>query len=77
VDFVLAGRRGEVDAVECKWDPRTFDASSLEIFRAHYPKGRNYLMTPHEGPSYVKRVRKLELTVGAMPGAGEAGVGRG
>ena len=70
VDFVLARARGEVDAIECKWDPRTFDASSLEIFRSHYPKGRNYLMTPHDGPPYVKRARKLEITVGSIHGAG-------
>ena len=69
VDFVLARARGEVDAIECTWDPRTFDASALEIFRSHYPKGRNHLMTPHDGPAYVKRVRKLEMTVGSMPGA--------
>ena len=60
MDFVLARARGEVDAI---------DASSLEIFRSHYPKGRNYLMTPHDGPAYVKRLRKLEITVGSMPGA--------
>ena len=33
---------------------------------SHYPKGRNYLMTPHDGPAYVKRVRTLEITV-ALP----------
>ena len=69
MDFVLARARGEVDAIECTWDPGTFDASSLEIFRSHYPKARNYLMTPHDGPAYVKRVRKREVTVGSIPGA--------
>lgn len=65
VDFVLARARGEVDVVECKWDPTTFDASSLEIFRSYYPRGRNYLVTPHDGPAYVKRMRKMEITVGS------------
>ncbi len=69
VDFVLARARGEVDAIECKWDPTAFDAASLEVFRSHYPKGRNYLVTPHEGPAYLKRVRKIEITVGSTPGA--------
>jgi hypothetical protein len=26
-------------------------------------------VTPHEGPAYLKRVRKIEITVGSTPGA--------
>jgi len=63
VDFVLAHPRNEVDAIECKWDPTAFDPSSLEVFRSYYPKGKNYLVTPQDGPAYARRVGRLEVQV--------------
>ena len=63
IDFVLAQRRNQVDAVECKWDPRGFDSSALGVFRGYYPKGRNYLITPSGDPAYTRRYRKLEVRV--------------
>ena len=63
IDFVLAQRRDQVDAVECKWDPRGFDSSALGVFRGYYPKGRNYLITPSGDPAYTRRYRKLEVRV--------------
>ncbi len=63
VDFVIASRRDEVDAIECKWDPRAFDSSALRLFRSYYPKGRNYLLTPSGDPAYHKRYGDLEVTI--------------
>lgn len=63
VDFVLAHRRDEVDAIECKWDPGAFDGSALQTFRSCYPKGRNYLVTPGAEPGYTKRLGSLEVRV--------------
>ncbi len=63
VDFVLARRRDEVDAIECKWDPRAFDSSALRLFRSYYPRGRNYLLTPSGDPAYHKRYGDLEVTI--------------
>jgi len=63
VDFVLALRRDEVDAIECKWDPGAFDSSSLKVFRSCYPKGRNYLLTPSGGPAYTKRYGQLNVRI--------------
>ncbi|MEW6683493.1 MAG: ATP-binding protein [Nitrospirota bacterium] len=63
VDFVLVRPRDVVDAIECKWNPSEFAPGALEIFRSHYPKGKNYLVTPHHGPAYVKRFNRLEVTV--------------
>jgi uncharacterized protein len=63
VDFVLALRRDEVDAIECKWDPTAFDSTALALFRSHYPKGRNYLVTPSGDPGYDKRYGKLKVRV--------------
>ena len=63
VDFVIARGRNEVDAIECKWDPKSFDVSALKVFRGRYPKGRNYLVTPSGDPGYRKRVGSLDLRV--------------
>ena len=63
VDFVIARRRDEVDAIECKWNPDAFDAAALRVFRIHYPNGRNYLVTPSGDPPYTKRFGGLELRI--------------
>lgn len=63
VDFVIARRRDEVDAIECKWAPAAFDAGALRLFRSLYPKGRNYLVTPSAEPSYTKRFGALSVEV--------------
>ena len=63
VDFVLARRRDEVDAIECKWNPGAFDSSALRVFRGYYPKGRNYLVTPSGDPAYASRYGKLEVKI--------------
>ncbi len=63
VDFVLPRRRDEVDAIECKWDPGAFDSTALQLFRSHYPKGRNFLVTPSGEPGYDKRFGKLKVRV--------------
>lgn len=63
VDFVIARRRDEVDAIECKWNAAAFDAAALKVFRGHYPKGRNYLVTPSAAQAYAKRFDDIEVTV--------------
>ena len=63
VDFVLAHRRDEVDAIECKWNSVAFDGAALEVFRSYYPKGRNYLVTPSGAPGYTKRFGSQEVRV--------------
>ncbi len=63
VDFVLAHRRDEVDAIECKWDTNAFDSSAMRLFRNYYPKGRNFLVTPSGDPAYRKRYGNLEVRI--------------
>jgi uncharacterized protein len=63
IDFILAHRRDEVDAIECKWDPRSFDSAALQLFRRYYPKGRNFLVTPSSDPGYAKEFGDLEVRV--------------
>lgn len=72
VDFVLVRSRDQVDAVECKWDPAQFDPASLEVFRSHYPKGDNYLVTPQDGPVYARRFGPLKVAVCNPAGIGAA-----
>ena len=61
VDFVLPrGRRG-VDAVECKWNPKSFEPRGLLAFRERYPQGRNFVLCPTEGEPYEKTVAGLEV----------------
>lgn len=68
IDFVLPRNREAVNVIECKWNPDTPDAAALTLFRSYYPKGRNFLVTPLEGPDYRKRLGKLEVTVCGLDG---------
>ncbi len=70
VDFVRPRGRDTVDAYECKWNPAAFDAEALKVFRAAYPKGKNYLLSPITGPAYIKKVQGLELTVCGLKALG-------
>ena len=64
VDFVIARRRDEVDAIECQWDPRAYDRAGLEVFRRYYPKGRNYLVTLSGEMPYTKTFGNLDKPLG-------------
>lgn len=63
VDFVLARRRDQVDAIECKWNPSDFDPSALKVFRSYYPMGKNYIISPLGGESYLKNFGKLTVKI--------------
>ena len=63
VDFVIVRNRNQVDAIECKWDPAELDAAGLKAFRAAYPKGNNYVVSPLPLPHYSKQMGDLEMKV--------------
>ena len=63
VDFVLARRRDQIDTIECKWNPSDFDPSALKVFRSYYPKGKNYLVSPLTGESYLKNFGELTVKI--------------
>jgi predicted AAA+ superfamily ATPase len=44
VDFILAKRRSEPLAIECKWSASDFDAANLKAFRRQYPRGNNFVV---------------------------------
>jgi len=54
VDFVVPRGRDTVDAIECKWKPDAFESRGLVAFRALYPKGENYVVSPLSGPNYER-----------------------
>ena len=63
VDFVLARRRDQVDAIECKWNPSDFVPSALKVFRSYYPKGKNYIVSPVAGEGYLRNFGKLTVRI--------------
>jgi len=67
VDFVLPRGRHAVDAVECKWNPKSFETRGLAAFREQYPKGKNYVISPLQGPLY-ERVQDGLKVVFMSPG---------
>lgn len=46
VDFVVRRRQEHLDAIECKINPDKLDASAIGAFRALYPDGGNYVVSP-------------------------------
>jgi hypothetical protein len=63
VDFVIARNRDEIDAIECKWNPEQFDPAGLKVFRALYPKGKNYLVSPIATPGYHKKISGMDIYI--------------
>jgi predicted AAA+ superfamily ATPase len=63
VDFVVPRGRESVDAIECKWRPEAFEARGLLAFREHYPKGKNYVVSPLTGPAYARVQSGLKIQI--------------
>lgn len=63
IDFIIPRTRDEIDAIECKWSPDRFDASAFKLFRAQYPKGNNYIISPVSDPGYAKRISDVEVWI--------------
>ena len=55
--------REAVDAIECKWKPEAFETRGLKAFREHYPKGKNYVVSPLNDPSYERVQDGLRIVV--------------
>jgi predicted AAA+ superfamily ATPase len=63
VDFVVPRSRDTVDAIECKWQPESFETRGLRAFREQYPKGRNYIVSPLNSPTYERVQDGLKIIV--------------
>lgn len=62
VDFVVPHGREAVDAIECKWKPDAFETRGLTAFREHYPKGKNFVVSPLNGPAYDRTINGLKIS---------------
>ena len=63
VDFVVPHGRDAAEAVECKWKPESLETRGLAAFRQQYPKGRNYVVSPLNGPAYERVQDGLKITI--------------
>jgi hypothetical protein len=59
VDFVVKGQGKKARTIECKIKPDHFDPANLAVFRALYPEGENYVLSPGVKSSYQRRYGKL------------------
>lgn len=56
IDFVIRRSRDQVDVVECKINPDRLDPTPVEAFRALYPAGDNYVVSPAvKTPTFFRR----------------------
>ena len=54
MDFVVPRGRDAADAIECKWNAAAFEMRELAAFRAQYPRGRNFVVSPVTSPAYER-----------------------
>lgn len=62
VDFVLPRGRGEVDAIECKWDAGGFKSKNLQVFRSWYPAGKNIVVCSNVTEPFTRHVAGMDVT---------------
>lgn len=61
IDFVVPRKRDVVDAVECKWNAESFETRNLLAFRAIYPNGSNYVLSPQTLKNYSRTISGLKV----------------
>ncbi len=61
IDFVLEAPGGEVHSIECKITPDQFNSKSLSMFRALYPAGENFVVSPALKVPYKAKYDKLRV----------------
>jgi uncharacterized protein len=65
VDFVIAGKRDSITAIECKINPDKFHPENLAAFRSTCPHGENWVISPSIKTAFKRRFD--ELTVHFLP----------
>ena len=61
VDFVLARRKSEPTAIECKWSASDFDATNLKAFRRQYPKGNNFVVASDVQRAFSRQYDNVQV----------------
>ena len=67
VDFILAGRRSDPVALECKWSSRDFDAGNLQAFRRQHPKGENFVIAHDVERSFQREYDQITVRFESLP----------
>jgi uncharacterized protein len=63
IDFVIRRGREQVDVVECKINPDKLNIKPVQAFRAIYPEGKNFIISPSVKTSYRIRRGDIVFTV--------------
>jgi uncharacterized protein len=61
VDFILAKRRSEPLAIECKWSASDFDATNIKAFRRLYPKGDNFVVAADVTKAFTRSYEQVPV----------------
>jgi hypothetical protein len=61
VDFILADRRTDPVAIECKWSAADFDPVNLLAFRRLHPAGPNYVVASDVSQSYTRKYDEVTV----------------
>ncbi|MFC1586638.1 ATP-binding protein, partial [Fibrobacterota bacterium] len=56
IDLVLASKKGEVHAVECKWKAAQFETDNVRSFRNLHPRGRNFVVATDITEPFKKKM---------------------
>ncbi len=67
IDFIIPGKRKQIDIVECKINPDSLNIKNLLEFRSIYPEGRNYIVSPFIKTPYRQKIGKLNLYYYGLP----------
>jgi predicted AAA+ superfamily ATPase len=59
IDFIIAKKRTEPIAIECKWTASDFNPANLKIFRRLYSKGLNFVVSSDVGKSYSRTYENI------------------
>jgi predicted AAA+ superfamily ATPase len=70
VDFVMPRGRGQVDAIECKWNAGHYEPRNLRAFRALHPAGRNWVVGANVREPFTREVDGMEITFAGLDGIG-------
>ena len=63
IDFILKkDRNHEPIAVECTWNYKNFDFTSIRHFRNRYPEGRNFVVAANVFETNTRRFEGLDVT---------------
>ncbi len=67
VDFILARRRSNPLALECKWSSRNFDAGNIQAFRRQYPHGDNIVVAHDVERSFRQKYDQVTVRFESLP----------